>query len=220
MPLHANVDIPAPLAAGLLAALVGGSAVLFGVWFLAWWRLKPRGARAALWLLALSVAAYGAAMWWHSARSLEKTLGRGVEKYFCELDCHLAYSVVSVEKRKTWRAEGGRGVARVWDVGLRTRFDEQTITPRRPKGAPLKPEPRQARVVARDGRVFFPAGVEGPALATPLRPGESYLTHLLFELPADAEGPRLLLTGVGWPARLAIGSENSPGHRKTYFALE
>src|SRR5271154_5354003 len=36
-----------------------------------------------------------------SAARREQTLGGDQEKYFCEIDCHLAYSVVGTERAKT-----------------------------------------------------------------------------------------------------------------------
>ena len=57
-------------------------------------------------------------------------------------------------------------------------------------------------------------------LDQPLRPGESYEATLVFELPADAQNPRLWLTDpeiVNW---VLIGHENSFFHKKVYFGLE
>jgi hypothetical protein len=52
------------------------------------------------------------------------------------------------------------------------------------------------------------------------RPGESYQTTLVFDLPEGVQNPRLLLTDP-WPVnRLLIGHENSFFHKKVYFRLD
>ena len=56
-------------------------------------------------------------------------------------------------------------------------------------------------------------------LARELRPGESYTTTFVFELPADARGPRLFLGDPPGIERVLIGHENSPMHGRTYFAV-
>jgi hypothetical protein len=54
---------------------------------------------------------------------------------------------------------------------------------------------------------------------TPLRPGESYDALFLFDLPREAEAPRLLLTEAIPEARLLIDNETSYLHRRAYFSL-
>jgi hypothetical protein len=53
-----------------------------------------------------------------------------------------------------------------------------------------------------------------------LRPGESYDSVLVFDLPADARNPRLLLADWDPVTMLLIGHENSFLHKKIYFQLE
>jgi len=221
IPLHANVDIDAHLEAVLLLGMVAGWVLLFIVWLVASWKQMPRLARAAVWLGFGGTVLYVCLLYGFAWKSKEKTLARGVEKYFCELDCHLAYSVVGVEKLKSWKAEGASvPIERVWDVTVRTRFDETTTSERRPKEATLTPNPRVIELVSKDGRVFLPLATQGTDLMQALQPGESYVTHLLFQLPPDIKEPRLLIREKMWESQVLIGSENSPGHRKTYFALE
>jgi hypothetical protein len=45
------------------------------------------------------------------------------------------------------------------------------------------------------------------------------LTTLVFDLPADARNPRLLITNVDPVSRLVVDHENSPLHRKIYLSL-
>jgi hypothetical protein len=69
------------------------------------------------------------------------------------------------------------------------------------------------------GAAYEPANISGMALLTPLKPGDSYTTQLVFDVPWKLENPRLLVTSEGWPERWLIGGEGSWGHGKTYFAL-
>jgi hypothetical protein len=57
------------------------------------------------------------------------------------------------------------------------------------------------------------------ALETPLVPGQSYRTRLVFDLPRDVRAPRVLLSDPDPVLALLIGHENAPMHRKAFFAL-
>lgn len=219
MPLHANVDFDAHLEAALFLGMIGGWLLLLVVWALARWKRMPRLASGALGLGVVGTCVYFGLLVGFARFSKEKTLGRGVEKYFCELDCHIAYSVQGVESKKVFAAAGAAPVTQEWDVTLQTRFDETTTAPWRPNDVPLTPGPREVEAVTDDGRVFIPI-VQGTSLASPLKPGESYRTNLVFQLPVSAKRPRLLVAAGGWPSPILIGSENSPGHKQTYFSLE
>ncbi|HEV2064075.1 MAG TPA: hypothetical protein VGS00_05955, partial [Thermoanaerobaculia bacterium] len=56
-------------------------------------------------------------------------------------------------------------------------------------------------------------------LTKALRPGESYETTLVFDLPDGAANLRLFLGDPLGVENLLIGHENSPMHGKIYFAL-
>jgi hypothetical protein len=156
--------------------------------------------------------------------SKEVTLARGGEKSFCEIDCHLAYSVTDVSRGAA--IPGATPLAgEFWIVRLRTRFDETTISARRGREIPLTPNPRRVEVIDAAGRGYSAAAVGSPAaevstdLMTPLRPGESYTTTLVFDLPRDVREPRLLVREAVPEARFLIDNESSWRHRKTYFSL-
>ena len=53
-----------------------------------------------------------------------------------------------------------------------------------------------------------------------LRPGESYATDFVFDVPRDARGLPLLITEDGPETRPLIGHENSLLHKKIYFAVD
>jgi hypothetical protein len=57
------------------------------------------------------------------------------------------------------------------------------------------------------------------ALTRILRPGESYMTTLVFDVPEGARRLRLFLGDPPGLETLLIGHENSPFHKKIYFDL-
>ncbi|HTY43573.1 MAG TPA: hypothetical protein VMH79_17030 [Thermoanaerobaculia bacterium] len=151
--------------------------------------------------------------------SRDRTLAPGERKYFCEMDCHLAYEVTG--------AEAPDATTRV--VTVRTWFDPSTIAPFRGDG-PYAPGRRHVFLVDGAGRRYAAAEAATEAWraahggSTPLdrelRPGESYSTTFVFEAPADAGAVRLFVGDAdGGVERLLIGHENSPWHGKVYFAL-
>jgi hypothetical protein len=208
-PIASNMNFPAPLAVlGFLAAAAGlilalASALIF------WFARKPQFARRAAQAVATGAAVYLALLLGFSAASRTTTLARGQEKYFCEIDCHLAYSILDAAPQPDGRLE----------ITLRTRFDETTTSPHRPKDATLSPAPREVLLVDSAGHEYAPISTQGTPLTTPLKPADSYTTHLEFVVP-NRSGLKLLInTTPGWPDKLVIGDENSLLHKKTYLAL-
>jgi hypothetical protein len=228
--VNTNVNLSAAL--GVIGFL-GAGVVLFLLGLVALHALVVRRygrLKVSLAGMALASAAYAALLLGFSLASGERVLAQGEEKHFCEIDCHLAYSVAGVRRAKALGAGSSQATARgeFYVVTLKTRFDETTISPRR-GDSPLYPNPRSATVydaeghnyeVSEDGRraLASEAGV-GMPLDTPLRPGESYATELVFDLPTDARSPLLLLNESSPETRLIIGHENSPLHKKTEFKL-
>lgn len=211
--MASNMNFPAPLAViGFLAAWVG-LVLAIAALIIFWLARKRRFARYAAVTIGVGFAIYFGLLLGFSLASRANILSRGQEKHFCEIDCHLAYSVVDVRTHHD-------AVSNDYVVTLRTRFDETTTSPHRPKNAPLTPSPREARLIDSAGREYAPVSTGGTPLMTPLRPAELYTTQLEFSVPKDAVGLQLLLnTTPAWPDRLVIGDENSWGHKKTYFAL-
>lgn len=208
-----NLNLPAPVAVVGFLAACGGVVLAVASAAIFWFARKPKFARACGAVLGVGAVIYFALLLGFSEASHDTALSLGQEKYFCEIDCHLAYAVTDVQVQQ-------RGDLRHYVVTLRTRFDEKTISPQRPKEAPLVPSPREVRVIDSKGRTYGTLASGGTSLMTPIRPGESYKTELEFRIPKDASGLRLLINTVpGWPDRLVIGDENSWLHKKTYFAL-
>lgn len=114
-------------------------------------------------------------------------------------------------------------------VRVKTWFDERTISVHRGNG-PLTPNARKVILVDNKGQKFAPppagqAAFDGfrtgsTPLTQPLRPGESYTTDFLFDVPKDSRGLRLLVTEDTPETRLVVGHENSLLHKKIYFGLD
>jgi len=166
-----------------------------------------------------------------SFASSEEVLPAGGWKYFCEIDCHIAYSLVGAQTADALGPELQQISASGKFVVLRVKtwFDESTISAHRGNG-PLTPNSRRILLVDDVGRRFAPSPVSQSAisrltsnstpLTQPLRPGESYVTDFVFDVARDAQRLRLLITEDAPETRLVIGHENSLLHKKIYFAVD
>jgi hypothetical protein len=191
-------------------------------------RLRP--ARRVVEAMAVILVIYFGALLTHSLTSKDLVLEPGQLKYFCEVDCHLAYSVEGVRSVKSV----GSGAAAIQAPGsfvivsLKTWFDPNTIGPSRGDG-PLRPNPRTIRLEDAAGRSYAVSAAAEKAvagdsdarslLARPLRPGESYTTELAFELPGPATEARLLISEDVAEASFIVSHENSLFHRKIWFRI-
>src|ERR1700726_2200349 len=199
------------------------------------WLFGGRGLTRKLALVAgLLLFLYATALVGASAASREWALSPGEEKNFCEIDCHLAYSVVGVEKVQAIGAGSTQKTANgiFFVVSLRTRFDEHTISPNR-GDSPLTPSPRTITLADSQGREYpvspeaqrsLDASLAGrsTSLTTALRPGESYITKLVFDLPPSVSGLTLLVAGSTapqWLVVILIGDEGSILHKKCDLRL-
>jgi len=186
--------------------------------------------RASEWGMALSIASpasYTLLLLTTGLLSSNKTLPVGGWKYFCEADCHIAYSIASVETAATLGTETNprQASGEYVIVRLKSWFDENSISKFR-GNAPLRPNPRHVSLVDARGRRFLPAQMTPAALQeaskpleTPLRPGESYTTLFVFDVPSDARELRLLVRDDDPVSALVIDHENSPFHGKIYLGL-
>jgi hypothetical protein len=228
--MYTNVNLAAPVGAlvflgtGLLLFVVALALVYSVV------RKKSRLTKFALVTIALVAGLYLGILLLFSFASSEKVIARGEEKHFCEIDCHLAYSVTDVREMKTLGDAPNQltaaGVFHV--VTIKTRFDENTISPHR-GNALLHPNSRLVTVSDRNGNQYSPSAEAhglleksqsaGTPMTIPLRPSESYSTTLVFDLPADIKDPTLLIREGELVTHLVIGHENSPLHKKTRFQI-
>ena len=184
------------------AALILGTALLaaicamYGKTTLARIGAAIAGAGALTYLVALFVS---------GAVSSRRELSVGQEKHICEIDCHLAYSIV--------QRQHGSGT---YSIRMRVRFDEETISARR-DDRPLTPGPRTIVLIDADGMEYTPIKLSG--LATALRPGQSADASLEFRLPANAQPMYLRFEDADPLKRLLIGSETAPLHKDVMFKL-
>lgn len=201
-----------------LGGVVAATAVLLRRFELA--RVVTLGA------LALATL-YGVTLLAVSLLSSEQVLAQGEKKYFCEVDCHLAYSVEEVEATPVLGSAQAGGTFYI--VTVKTWFDETTVSDGR-GGRPLEPNFRSVAIRDAQGRDFRPSYEGQRALDRmeehnqtfmhPVRPGESFLTRVVFDLPADVSQPRLSLITAKPETLFIIGHESSLFHKKITFHLE
>lgn len=231
--MNTNVNLEA--AVGILAflgtAFVLGLAMLIIIHAIKTRKLARAGKAGFASLVVLGL--YLLLLLAFSFMSREKVLAFGEEKHFCEIDCHLAYSVTNVRETQTLGLTAGEATAEgiFYVVTIRTRFDEKTISRARGNGL-LTPNSRVVTIMDEEGNSYSPstegqralggsrAEGGGTPLDTPLRPGESYTTELVFDLPANIENPELFMREGEFITHFIIGHENSFWHKKTKFRLE
>jgi hypothetical protein len=228
--MNTNVNFAAPL--GAMAFLGTGLVLLVAGLFLLYSLIVGHFGRAKVVVIAMVVVAgiYLALIAIFSLVSSEKVLARSQEKHFCEIDCHLAYSIADVRQTKTIGAGASQATASglFTVVTIKTRFDETTINPTR-GNALLHPNSRVLTLTDEQGRKYLPSteaeraleasSGAGAPITQPLRPGESYTTTVAFDLPGDARNPTLLINEGEWITHFIIGHENSPLHKKTEFHI-
>jgi len=228
--MFTNVNLAAPV--GALAFLGSGFLLFVGALVFLFGLISRRLglARFVLALAVIGAAIYFGTLLVFSFTSREEVLLLGQEKHFCEIDCHLAYSILDARQTKTLGNSPNQATAEgtFYVVTIKTRFDEKTIGPNRGDGS-LTPNSRVVTITDDQGRTFTrPAPGEqalaasdgtGTPLTTPLRPGQSYITRIVFDLPANVQHPTLLMREGEWVTHFIIGHENSPLHKKTKFQL-
>jgi hypothetical protein len=228
--MNTNMNFAAPL--GAMAFLgTGFVLVVIGLTLVYSLAVRKFGLAKIVTIAMLVIAAiYLSAILIFSFASSEKVLARGQEKHFCEIDCHLAYSIIDVKQVKTIGTAPNQATANgaFTVVTIKTRFDETTISSTRGNGQ-LYPNSRVLTVVDEQGRKYSPstealkalelAGAAGTPIQMPLRPGDSHTTTVAFDMPADVKNPTLLINEGEWNTYLVIGHENSLLHKKTRFQL-
>jgi hypothetical protein len=218
--MYTNVNLAAPV--GALALLGIAFLLILTTIVLIQSLIVRRFGRAKIFLLALLLigGVYLAAMLIFSFASRENVLARGQEKHFCELDCHLAYSIVNATQAKTFGDGANQLTARgqFTIVTIKTRFDENTVGPRRGNGL-LYPNGRAVLLIDQQGNRYSPLSVAGTPLTNPVRPAESYTTDIAFDLPVDAKPSTVLISEDAFETRFVIGHENSLLHKKTRFQV-
>ena len=224
---HGNAVLSSLLFLGAAAAGLGVIALVAFFWY----TKRAVWARRTLVVGVAGGVTYVALLLGASLGSREQVVAPGNEKYFCEVDCHQAIGVTAVERAQTLGPAGMEASAQgeFVVVTLRVWFDPDTISRRRPLDIPLNPDPKSIAIVDASGRHYRPSSegqlaleaVSGaqPSLVEPIKPGQSYTTRIVFDLPPDVLRPRLLIAETAPETRLLIGHENSFLHAKTVFRL-
>jgi hypothetical protein len=219
--MSTNVNLAAPVGA---LALLGTAGLLFvAVLVLIQSLIVRKRRRAKFVFIAMLViaGAYLAAILIFSFASHEKVLARGQEKHFCEIDCHLAYSIVNTHEAKTLGDPPNQSTTNgtFIVITVKTRFDETSTSLSRGNGL-LYPNSRALTLIDDQGNRYGHSSQLGTPLTTPLRPGESYTTDVAFDLPANAKPTTLLINEGDWITHFVIGRENNPLHKKTSFQID
>src|SRR5712692_4810492 len=160
MPEHAPLAVMAFLG---MALLLGAITLVMVVAFLT--KRKWIGFSAVILALMFS-SGYALVLAGVSLTSHEKTLAPGENKYFCEIDCHIAYSVVNFEEAKALGDELHQTLptGRFVIIRLKTWFDPSTISEHR-GDSPLAPGPRRVVLVDDAAHLFPEASLGKAALA-------------------------------------------------------
>ncbi len=199
-----------PLTVLLFAGAVLGGGALIVLHVIARVTERESFARITLRVLLGGAGLYVLLLLVASLTSRNRVVAVGEEKHICEVDCHLAYSVVEMKSESLPSGHMRQ------TVSVKVRFDEETISPRRRRDATLQPNSRYVALV--DGRGHqYRGSTDG--LKRRLVPGESYTTDIVFDVPADAQNLRLILRNNDAETAFIIGHENSLLHGKTTFAL-
>jgi hypothetical protein len=176
------------------------------------------------------VLIYGTILVGFSLSSRDSAIVSGGWKYFCEIDCHIAYSVGNVQTISASLGELHDQALpeKFVIVQLRTWFDPATISPHRGNGL-LTPSERKIRLVDSAGHEFLESpqaesllavrGLHSTPLRTPLRPGESYVSYLVFATPNETRSFGLVVTSAEELDAVLWGHEISPFHGKAYFSI-
>jgi hypothetical protein len=207
-------DSMGPVSFGLFIVAVLGTLALGAGYVLALLLKKAVWARWILRLELAGLALYIVLFLLASFTSATHDLAVGEEKHICEVDCHLAYAVTDVKTAPQWDGKTAHGTFYI--VTVRVRFDSNTIASWRPRDVPVYPNGRIVALVDGQGR-RYPAAAD--ALNRQLLPGQEYTTDFVFDVPADATDPRLILASSDWPTRLMIAHENAFLHGKVRFRL-
>jgi hypothetical protein len=207
-------DSMGPVSFGLFIVAVLGTLALGAGYVLALLLKKAVWARWILRLELAGLALYVVLFLLASFTSATRDLAVGEEKHICEVDCHLAYAVTDVKTARQWDGKTTQGTFYI--VTVRVRFDSNTIASWRPRDVPVYPNGRTVALVDGQGR-RYPAAAD--VLNRQLLPGQEYTTDFVFDVPADATDPRLILASSDWPTRLMIAHENAFLHGKVRFRL-
>lgn len=207
----------ATIALGMGVVATGGFALVTG---------RRRWIPRLLAMVAVWVVGYGAVLLAASAASWERVLEPGERMAFCGvyLDCHVGVEVIGVRQAVVL----GEGADRVTPEGVFTivtlRYSSDARRATLPVGEPnvvLLADPG-VEVSRSDTGERALSGAPG-AVGRPLAPGASYDVDIVFDVPAAAAAPRLLVRPSHPVERFSeiflIGDPDSLYHARTTLRL-
>lgn len=167
-------------------------------------------------------AAYVFLLFCGSFFSVEKTLALNEPKEFCGFyfDCHLHTAVTNVRKTKTLGDKTANGEfyivkVKVFSDAKQAKLGLITVD--------AKVFDTQNRAFQRDTEAEKALGEQSP-FDKQIAPPESFEKEIVFDLPSDAQNPRLdIREGYGIDHAIEavlIGDEDSIGHKRNYFSLD
>jgi hypothetical protein len=206
----------------LLAMTIGGLIVAAILLIIAFWK-KINWLRTFVlggvttWLLGYMIL-----LLIGSVFSEERTLALNEPKEFCGfyLDCHLHTAITDVRKTKTIGDKTANGEFYIVKVKVFSDAKQATM-------GLLTVDARvidnQKREFQRDTAAEANLG-EQPPFDKRITPVESFEKEIVFDLPADAQNPRLdIREGYGIDhaiEAILVGDEDSFMHKRNYFRLE
>jgi hypothetical protein len=199
-----------------LLAFMGTGLSLFLLFLGLLFALATRRPVLAKWLVAAALAGGGAylgALLFFSFTSREENLHKGDLKYFCEIDCHLAYSLEEASRTKVLgvppQTAAAGGTFSV--VTVKTWFDPRTIASFRGNG-PLTPNPRAVFLVDESGRRYGVSPAGQKALEESRGPSTPLTRRLRPESRTRRRSSSIFRTGPAGPVWV---SAMLPGSRRS-----
>ncbi len=187
---------------------------------------RPEAGRVLRLVMLAGVAAYGGALLFASLTSRERILVRGETLRFCGfyLDCHLGIAVEDVEQLDQLGTLPAAGVYHLVTLRVSSNARRATLHLGRPEFRVLDQAGRRhAPSLHAEQALAAVAGDPGPVVR-PVPAGGAYTIRLVFDLPRDAAGLRLLATDASGVDRLLegllIGDDDSLLHQPTTLALD
>lgn len=153
--------------------------------------------------------------------SKEKTLSLNEPKEFCGFyfDCHMHAAVTDVRKTKTIGDKTANGEFYVVKVRVFSDAKRETLGLLTVDAKIIDSQKREFR---RDAAAEASLG-EQPPFDRRVSPAESFEKEIVFDLPENAENPRLdIREGYGidhWIEAILVGDEDSFLHKRNYFKL-
>lgn len=205
----------------LMLITIGGLITAFVLLVISFFTNKSRlktfvfGA-VVVWFVFYAILLFGTSLF-----STEKRLALNEPKSFCGfyIDCHLYAALTDVRKTKTLGGKTAHGDFYVVKVKISSDARQAALGL---ISVDASVTDERKREFNRDIQAEAELG-EQPEFERKISPAESFEKRIVFDLPADAENPRLdLREGYGIDhaiETILVGDEDSVLHKRNYFNL-